>query len=98
MAGENFSKEDDVVVPLANGDVEVSDGVLRVREGAKLVVVGGEQGAAFHDVVQVFGDGPGDGKSIEGGGAAPDFVENDEALLGGIVDDEGGLVHFDHEG
>ena len=35
---------------------------------------------------------PGDGS----GGA--DFVENDETAIGGVVDDERGFVHFDHEG
>ena len=41
---------------------------------------------------------PGDGEAVKGGCAAADLIENDEGFLGGVVDDEGGLVHFDHEG
>ena len=48
--------------------------------------------------MQVLGDSPGDGKAVEGRRAASDFVEDDEGVGGGVVDDEGGLVHFDHEG
>ena len=97
-SGEDFAEEDDVFIPLAHGDVVVRDGFLRVCEGAELVVVGGKEGAAFDFIVQVLGDGPGDGEAIEGGGAAADFIENDEAFFGGVIDDEGGLIHLDHEG
>ena len=97
-AGEDFAEEDDVVVPFADGDVVVFDGALGVGEVAELVVVGGEEGAGLDGVVEVFGDGPGDGEAVEGGGAAADFVEDDEGAVGGVVDDEGGLVHLDHEG
>ena len=37
-------------------------------------------------------------KPVEGRGAAPDFVENDEAALRGVVHDVRGLVHLHHEG
>ena len=74
-AGEDFAKEDDVVVPLADRDVVVLDGVLGIGEVAEFVVVGGEEGAGLDDVVEVFGDRPGDRETVEGGGAAADFVE-----------------------
>ena len=41
---------------------------------------------------------PGDGEAVIGGGAAANFVENDEAAGGSVVEDVGGLVHLDHEG
>ena len=41
------------------------------------MVVGGEEGAAADGVVQVLGDGPGDGEAVEGAGAAADLVEDD---------------------
>ena len=97
-AGLDFAEEDDVLVPLADGDVVVFDRFFAGGEVAEFVVVGGEEGAGLGAVVEMFGDGPGDGKAIEGGGAAADFVEDDEGVGGGVVDDEGGLVHFDHEG
>ena len=65
------------------------------------MVVGGEEGsgAAFRPFgVEVFNDGPGDGEAVVGTGAPSNFVENDEAAGTGIVQDVGGLVHFDHEG
>ena len=47
---------------------------------------------------QVFGDGVREGEAVEGGGAASDFVHEDEGLVGGVVEDVGGFAHFDHEG
>ena len=47
---------------------------------------------------QVFGDGVREGEAVEGGGAASDFVHEDEGLVGGVVKDVGGFAHFDHEG
>ena len=77
-AGEDLVEEDDLLVPLADGDVAVHDGFAGVGEVGELVVVGGEEGAAFHLVVEVLGDGPGDGEAVEGGGAAADLVEDDQ--------------------
>ena len=63
------------------------------------MVVGGEEGLGLDagGVVEVFGDGPGDADAVEGGGAAADLVEDDEAFAGGVVEDVGGLLHLDHE-
>ena len=49
-------------------------------------------------VVQVLGDGPGDGEAVIGGRAAADLVEDDQRVVGGVVEDVGGLAHLDHEG
>jgi len=97
-AGEDLAEEDNVFVPLSHGDVEVSDGVLGFGEGAEFVVVSGKEGAASDLIVEVLGDGPRDGEAIEGSGAAANFIEDDEALFGCVIDDEGGLIHLDHEG
>lgn len=48
--------------------------------------------------MKMFGDRPGYRESIEGGGASSDFIKNDEGVFGGVVDDERGFVHLDHEG
>ena len=45
----------------------------------------------------MFDDGPGDGEAVEGGGAATDFVEKDEAGRRGVVKDGGDFAHFDEE-
>ncbi len=42
--------------------------------------------------------GPGDRKAVEGRGAAPDLVENDQRSRPRLVQDRCGLDHLDHEG
>ena len=42
--------------------------------------------------------GPGDRQAVEGRGAAADFVEDDQRAFAGLVEDDGGLDHLDHEG
>ena len=37
------------------------------------------------DIVEVFGDRPRDAQAVKGAGAPANFVENNEALAGGIV-------------
>ena len=41
---------------------------------------------------------PGDGEAVVGGGAAPDFVEDHQRPLAGLIEDGGGLHHLHHEG
>ncbi len=60
--------------------------------------MGGEEGAGADDEGEVFGYGPGETQAVQGAGAAADFVEDDEAFFGGVVEDVGGFDHFDHEG
>ena len=60
--------------------------------------MGGEQGAAAVDLVQMLDHGPGDREAVEGRGAAADLVEDDERAARRLVEDRGGLDHLDHEG
>ena len=66
----------------------------------QLVVVRGEERprAALRVVVQVFDHGPGDRHPVVGAGAAPDFVQDEQALRRGVVEDVGRLHHLDHKG
>src|SRR3546814_17418277 len=57
-----------------------------------------EERAAAVRLVQMLDRRPGDGETIEGRGAAPDLVENNERALRRLVQDGGGLDHLDHEG
>src|SRR6267154_2302941 len=41
--------------------------------------------------------GPSDGEAVEGGGAAADFVEQDQAGGRGVVENSGDFGHFDQE-
>ena len=79
-SGDDLVQEDDVAFLFADGDVGVFEAGLGVLEVGEFVVVGGEEGAAADAVVQVLGDGPGEGDAVEGAGAAADLVEDDEAL------------------
>ena len=68
-----------------------------VGELRKFVEMCGENGTAANGLVQGFQDGPGDGEAVERCGAAADFVDHDEGARAGLVQDGGGLGHFDHE-
>ena len=97
----DLAHEDDLVVPLFDGDGVVFEAVEGFRELCEFVVVGGEEGAGSVGIdigVEVLDHGPGDGEAVVGAGAAADLVEDDEAAGGGVVEDVGGLVHLDHEG
>ncbi len=72
-------------------------GELR-RQRRQLVVVGGEQGAAAVDLVQMLDAGPGDRQPVEGRGAAADLVEDHQRAGAGLVEDGRRLDHLDHEG
>lgn len=96
--GEDLVEEDDAVLPFTDGDIEVAEAGEPGGEFGEFVVVGGEEGAGADGVVEVFDDRPGEAESVEGAGAAPDFIEDDQAAAGGVVEDAGGLAHFDHEG
>ena len=95
---DDLAQEDDLVVPLAHGDVVILDAGPGHLEFGEFVVMGGEERPRADAVVQVFRDAPRDGQAVEGRGAAADLVQDDEAALGGVVEDVGGLVHLDHEG
>ena len=95
---DDFAEEDDVVVPFAHRDIAIGHAGAGAGEVGEFVVMRGEKRAAAGDVVEMFGHAPRDGESIEGGRAAADFVKDDEAAIGGVVEDGGGFVHLDHEG
>ena len=67
-------------------------------ERRQLVIVGGEEGAAPVDLVEMLDRRPGDGEAVEGRGAAADLVEDDQRPRAGLVEDRRGLDHLDHEG
>ncbi len=50
------------------------------RQRGQLVEMGGEQRAATIDVVQMLDRRPGDRQPVEGGGAAPDLIQDDQRM------------------
>jgi len=58
----------------------------------------GEEGAGSGVLLQMLNDGPSNGETVKSGGAAADFVEQDQARGRGVIKDSGNLGHFDEEG
>ena len=62
------------------------------------MIVGGEHRAAAQVAGQMFAHCPGDREAVEGGGAAPDLIEQHQGTIAGVVKDVGGFGHLHHEG
>ena len=60
--------------------------------------MGGEQAAATQIIMHSLEHRPGDGEAVIGAGAAPDFIEDDQAARCRARQDRGGFHHFHHEG
>ena len=58
----------------------------------------GEQSLGAGARVDIFDRGPGDGKTVVGGGAAADFIEQDQGARRCGVKNRGGFGHLDHKG
>ena len=70
---------------------------LHERHLRQLVVVRREENAPRAGVVQVLGDRPRERESVERRRAAPDLVQDDEALLRRVPEDVRRLGHLDEE-
>ena len=46
----------------------------------------------------MFDHRPGDAETVIGAGASANLIQDDQAAIGGVVENVGSLVHFDHEG
>ena len=97
-AGVDVVEEDDVLSLFERGEVHIDRRRVGFGQFGQFEIVSGEEAEGFVFLQQVFGDGVREGEAVEGGGAASDFVHEDEGLVGGVVEDVGGFAHFDHEG
>src|SRR5690606_25393993 len=88
----------DVVLVLGGVEVNVDDTGHRLRQVGDFKIMGREQAEGAHFFRQMLGASPGQGEAIEGAGAAPDFVHQHQAALGGVVQDIGGFGHLHHKG
>src|SRR5437588_1673003 len=61
------------------------------------MVMRGEQRFGPDLIMQMLDDRPCQAQPVERAGAASNFVQNDQAAEGGVVEDVGGLTHLDHE-
>ena len=73
---------------------------LEAAQFGEFLVMGGKQGLDPDplQVVEVFGHGPGQGQTVEGGGAPADLVQDHQAPGRGLVQDAGGFVHLHQKG
>ena len=61
--------------------------------------MGGKHGLGPHQlfVMDILQHGPGDTHAVEGGSAAADLVKDNEAVLGGVLQDIRHLCHLNHK-
>ena len=97
-SGRHLVQEDHLTLPLLDPHAMAREGRKPLGQVGQLVIMGREEGAAAIDLVQVLDAGPGDRQAVESGGAAADLVEDHQRTLAGLVEDDGGLDHLDHEG
>ena len=99
-SGYKLTEKDDVIVELLDCDVEIFYPGLQLLQPGKLMVVGGKQSldALALEIMEMFGNGPGNAHSVKGGGAPSYLIQNYKAFFTGIVDDVGCLLHLHHEG
>src|SRR5207249_10830297 len=70
-AWHDFAKENDLIVPLADGDIEIANAFAFRGEFGQLMIMRGEEASRFDFVMEKLGDAPGDGGPSDGGVAGP---------------------------
>ena len=91
-------QEDDLVVPLAHGDVEVAHAAQPAGQLRELVEMGREEHLRSRGaIVQLLDDRPRDGQPVERGGPAADLVEQHEAARREVVEDRRRFDHLHEE-
>src|ERR1700730_8029145 len=73
---DNFSQENDLVVPLADCDIEIANAFAFCGEFGQLMIMRGEEAARFDFVMEKFGHAPGDREAVECGGGSTDLIED----------------------
>jgi hypothetical protein len=96
-AGADGMEEDNHVAIYADIHLYVSDPGEEIGQFVQLVVMGGEEGPRTDRGMQILGQRPGNADPVERTGSPPDLIEEDQAAVGGGVDDVGGLMHFHEE-
>src|SRR5260370_8600226 len=77
--------------------MDVLDRRKKIGELGELVIMRGEERARTRVLLQMLNDGPGDGKAVERGRAAADFVEKDQARGSGVIGDCPDLTHLNEK-
>ncbi len=96
----DLAQEDDLLIPLPDGDIVVLYPFARYGQFRKFMVVGRKQrlGGRSFRVMKIFGNRPRNGHAVEGGCSAADLIQYDEAFWRCISQNVSGFGHFHHEG
>ena len=100
-AADDAAQERDILAALFDSDVVVLDALNGTFQIGQLVVVGGKERFAaqtFFRVGDMLDNGSGDAHAVKSRRTTANFVQNDQALRGGIFQNFGDLGHLDHEG
>src|SRR5450759_553116 len=99
-AGNDLVEENYLTLGIADSNVVIPDTGQQIAKLSQLVIMGGKKStrAQAGMVMDIFNQGPGDGKAVVSTGAAPNFVQHQQAAAGGMVENIGSFSHFDHEG
>src|SRR5208337_2691154 len=92
-------KEKYLLLPFPDCHIEVLDSCPVPGKFSQLVIVSGKKGlhSLAPQVMQEFGNRPGDAHTVESAGPPSDFIQYDKTLRCRLVQNVCGLLHFDHE-
>ena len=75
-ARDNFAQKNDLLIPFAYGDIQITNPFAILREFDQLMLMRGKQTARFDLIVKKLGHAPRDREAVESGCAAADLVKN----------------------
>src|SRR6267143_744775 len=97
-AGFDASKKNNFAGCFFDGDVHVFYRGEKFGKLGQFMIVRGEERAGTGVLLKMLDNGPGDGEAIERGGAAADFVEEDQARRRGVIENRRYFAHLHEKG
>src|SRR5258708_26213652 len=97
-AGLDTAQKNDLAGCFFDGDVNVFDRRQQIAKLRQFVIVRGKERARAGVLLEMLDDGPGDGKTIERGRSAADFIEENETRGSRVIQDGRDFAQFDEEG
>ena len=77
--------------------MNIGNARLLIGQAGQFKVMGGEQGECPYRAGQMRRTGPRQRQAVEGAGAASDFINQYQAIRGGVVQDISRFAHLYHE-
>ena len=96
-ARHDLAQKDDLVALFLHRHPQVLRALLEFRKLVEMMIVGGEQRLCADLPDYVFRHCPRQRHAVIGGRPTPQLIKDDEAAVGGILEDIGRLGHLDHE-